>query len=203
MSNYSIGGQNRADFFRLKDNGTGYDFLSVLTSNVAALPALTDVAFTANKIVASDLQKQEDGTVKVNLDHADVSTGFWAYLDKVAVPSTTIARPELKLENGIKHGGTSGTGDPILGVFYLQGNDEDNPTKILVYMMVGKVAPTSGAIKTDPDNYNKPSYEFNSNGAVYELTIPADCFDDAIITAAEQTIPKLSGYECKFIAKAA
>lgn len=178
----TIGGRSITDFYRIQINGTpdGYDILSVLTDNIAAAPTLTDIAWSGTLIAGTQVDPQEDGTVKITLEQYDAGKSMIQFLDKVAVPSTTMARPEITYEDGTKYGGSSGTGGLVLAITYLQYNDDTTPTKVFVYMAIGRIAPTSGNQKTDGTNYVMPTCEFNSISAEYDLAIPLDALRAAL-----------------------
>lgn len=206
MSNPLIGGKSRTDIFRLKVNATsdGYDFLNALTDVVAAAPVLaTDVAQQLTLIKGSDYQPQEDGTVKLSLDQYHAGEDIYAFLDKAVVPSTSVAKPEIKFENGGKYGGTSGTGDLLLIISYLQNEDDDTPTKTFTYISLGRMVATSGAQKTDSDNYIAVSIEYSSTPLLYALSVPAACFNAALVTvAAPIVLAKDAGFKRTFLTNA-
>lgn len=203
---FSIGGRSRTDFYRIAVNETsdGYDVLTNLTDVVAAAPDTGDIAWSGVLIAGTDVQPQEDGTIKMNLEQYDAGSDIYAFLDKVAVPATTIARPEVKLENGVKYGGSSGSGGLVLAVTYLQYDNDDTPTKIFTYYSIGRLAPTSGQQKTDGDNYVQPTVEYTSISATYAVSVAAAMFQAGLVTvAAPKTIAAGKAFVREFLTKAA
>lgn len=206
MPNFSIGGRRRTDFYRIQVNedSNGYDFLNKLTGTIAAAPTTGDIAFSATLVKGTDIQIQDDATIKMTLEQYDAGEDIFAFLDKVAVPATTVSRPEVKLENGDKFGGASGTGELLLAVSYLQYDNDDLPTKIFTYWSVGRISPTSGSQKTDGDNYVTPTFEYTSISAGYTTSLPTGIFQDTLVTVATaESLAAGKGFTRKFLTKAA
>jgi hypothetical protein len=205
-----IGGRRLTDLYRVQENATktGYDILDKLTTTVAAAPTTTDAALSATLTKGTDIAYQEDGTCKLTLEQYNAGQDIWDFLDKVAVPGTTVARPEITLENGDKFGGSAGSGDMVLAISYLFFDDDSNKTKVFTHAGLGRISPTSGSFKTDSDNYVQPTFEFTSISTAYSLTITKAMFRETMLdsgttgTVTDQTIASGKGFWRKFLTKA-
>jgi hypothetical protein len=203
--NVAARGQNRADFFRIaiNDNRTAYEFLTGLTTAVASAPDLDDVAYTLTEIEKSKPTPSDDGTCNHDWDQYECGEDLWDFLNLVAIPAGGKKKKTYYLENGVARN-KSATDELILCIQYLFNDDDTTPTKIFVQATIGNMSASSGAFETsaaEEDEILKPTLGFTGAKSEVELTIPAACFRDTIVTAASVagfTIASGLGYKRKF-----
>lgn len=192
---FSMGGKNLAYFFRfkLKTDKSGYDLLEKLT-DVAASPAAPTSAALVIKgdIESTKVDHQDDGTVQMEFTQYEAED-VYAYLDKVAVPTSTKKKPDVTLEDGIVK--TSSSQEYLdLAVSYLFADDDDNPTKCMVYCVPCSIDKTSGSFETKGDAYVAPTLKAIGVAVpIADLVIPKEVFDTDIVTAPAANITIAKG----------
>ncbi len=193
-------GRNKLDLFGFGINAAedGYE-IQDLAGDPVAVPTSADKLIRIDEIVQTDLQFQEDGTIRIPLDQDVDDATMWGALDALAIPPASASGAEVSerlYEDGItKNFGSSGSSQrKALVVSY--GNYDDDESDIFIVVAAGHIAPTSGSKKYSATASTAPSFEFIGEILTITAFEAKALLDTAILTApAAWAIAQSKGFK--------
>jgi hypothetical protein len=201
VSTIGSGGKNRSVCQRLKDTGSAYSYLDKLLDTVAATPSPENAAIILNLKAETAPTRQDDGTIKIGYTQFDCGENFYEALDVVAVPDDSSGEiKEQALEDGVKIFGAGASGEKVLMVDVLHANSLANPTKRLVQVSFGHIAPSSGSSKHKSGEGVQPTFDFVGEKLLYDLVVPATLFPADLVTGEAVTIKAGKCFASKWMA---